>query len=80
MRTKAFKNELGFFIVIDEDVFEMNTQANLPNGVNLYLGTIKELDKKAFGKRIALRDLPGGVLEGIELRKRITKQEGGATK
>jgi hypothetical protein len=24
--------------------------------------------------------LPGGVLEGIELRKRITKQEGGATK
>jgi len=76
MRVKAYQNELGFIIVIGEDVFEMNRDANVPNGVNLYLGTTKELNKKVFGKRIALRDLPEGVLEGIKIRKEMIKQEG----
>ena len=75
MKVKAYQNELGYIVVIDNDVFEMNRQAGLPSGVNLYIGTVKELDKKVFGKRIALRDLPGGVLEGIKIRKRIIKQE-----
>jgi len=75
MKVKAYQNELGYIVVIDNDVFEMNRQAGLPSGVNLYIGTVKELDKKIFGKRIALRDLPGGVLEGIKIRKRIIKQE-----
>ena len=74
MRVKAYKNELGYIITIDKDVFEMNTQANLPSGVNLYLGTIDERDKKVFGKRITLRDLPGGVLEGIRIRKEMIKK------
>ena len=75
MRVKAYQNKFGFIVVIGEDVFEMNRDANAPNGVNLYLGTIKELNKKIFGKRIALRDLPGGVLEGIKIRKEIIEQE-----
>jgi len=74
MRTKVYQNELGFIVVIGEDVFEMNRDANAPNGVNLYLGTTKELNKKVFGKRIALRDLPEGVLEGIKIRKEMIRR------
>jgi len=74
MRTQAYKNEISYIITIDDDVFEMDSKANLPNGVNLYIGKKNEINRRFFGKRIALRDLPEGVLEGIKIRKEIIRR------
>jgi hypothetical protein len=71
---RAYKNDIDYIIVIGKYVFEMDAKAGLPNGVNMYLGTTNEIDRKIFGTRIKLESLPEGVWEGIRIRRKLIKE------
>jgi rRNA pseudouridine-1189 N-methylase Emg1 (Nep1/Mra1 family) len=57
------KNE-NYIITIDKSVFEMNNDANMPNGLNMYCGEILQLNSNQL-KELQLGDLPKGTLIGI---------------
>ena len=67
-----------YLIVIGKDEFEMSSDANMPNGVNHYIGTRRPSDvpynKEECLKKVELGDLPKGTLLGIisRLRNEIT--------
>jgi hypothetical protein len=71
MKIRAWKNEEDptYIVLIHEDFFEMSSDANMPNGVNLYFGREEQgLIKELFlfdKKEIMLGDLPKGTLLGI---------------
>jgi len=79
MRVKAYKNKFGYVIIIDTHVYEMNTHANLPDGVNFYQGEVDEdfAGTRHWGERVRIKDLPEGVKEGIKIRKQMLKEERG---
>lgn len=66
---KTYNN---FIIVIDKSVFEMSSNANQPNGLNMYCGEELQLRSPGDMKELQLGDLPNGVLIGIIYR--LTQQ------
>jgi len=39
---KVYKAKYNFLVTIGNDVFEMSTNASMPNGVNMYAGELNE--------------------------------------
>jgi len=39
-----YKAQYNYLVVIGTDVYEMSDNANMPNGVNMYSGTLTEHD------------------------------------
>jgi hypothetical protein len=54
----------NYIITIDNSVFEMNANANQPNGLNMYCGEELQLNSSQL-KELQLGDLPKGTLIGI---------------
>lgn len=59
---KAYNTSTGYIIEIAGEAYEMSENANMPNGVNMYLGAI---DFQVFGAETALCDLPLGTKRAI---------------
>lgn len=59
---KAYNTTTGYIIEISGEAYEMSDNADMPNGVNMYLGNI---DFQVFGKETALCDLPDGTKRAI---------------
>lgn len=49
------KDKYGYLVKINDDFFDMNDRASMPNGVNMYSGTSKEV--KLSGKIINILEL-----------------------
>ena len=49
-----------FTLIIDEDLWFMSADANMPNGVCMYGGTIAEYDTQDLGVEVELDELPQG--------------------
>jgi hypothetical protein len=65
----AYKDEKSpsYLIVINKSVFEMDSRADQPNGVNIFFD---QLDSVSFSgmEKVKLETLPKGVLNGIKFR------------
>ncbi len=60
------KNWPTYLVRIGNDVFEMNQNANLPNGVNMYFGDWKECEEYCKGNKLTGEDrIPVGIIEAI---------------
>lgn len=57
-----------YTIVINGDFYCMSINANMPNGVNMFMGSIPELQLTKSDKEVSLMDLPGVVREAIAKR------------
>jgi len=73
MKIKAYKSisTESYFITIGNSVYEMNNEANKPNGLNLYCGKKSEIEKfnrDIFKNEVLLIDLPKIILYSILLR------------
>jgi hypothetical protein len=72
MKVSVYKSKAGYasdyIVVIGRHVFEMSADANMPNGVNIYLGTLSS--GEYYGKPIPKSKVPKGVLKGIQERMR----------
>jgi len=55
-------------IVIGGEVFTMSDNATAPNGVNQYMGTVREVDFSRIGIRVNIAKLPYQMLLGIKSR------------
>ena len=55
-------------IIIGGDVFTMSDNATAPNGVNQYMGTVREVDFSRIGIRANIAKVPYQVLLGIKDR------------
>lgn len=67
---RIFDNSYGYLVIIGDTIYEMSTDAHLPNGVNQVFASVR--DNPAFmdslkkdHKPIHLADLPKGTLIGI---------------
>jgi len=59
-----------YTVFIDKDVYGMSSNANMPNGVCMYIGSIADIEKgKHLGKRIDVKKLPKGTKAAICDRK-----------
>ena len=59
-----------YTVFIGKDVYGMSSDANMPNGVNMYAGSTDEIKKgKHHGKRIDVKKLPKGTKIAICSRK-----------
>jgi hypothetical protein len=68
MNIKAYRNRYSnYLVIIDQSVFEMSSNANQPNGVNIYLGEVNDLklDDCNESNAVMIGDLPKGTLLGI---------------
>jgi len=66
----VYSSETGFVVDINDQLFEMSHNANMPNGVNLYIGRVHECQGFIEGLHL-LSDgvaLPSGLIAGIEQR------------
>lgn len=58
-----------YTVIIDGDIYTMSITANMPNGVNMYLGNVLDPEIRAINpkvdKKIELTDLPKVVQEAI---------------
>ena len=62
-------NGIDYAVIIDESVYEMNQHANMPNGVNIYLGELYEIRPEALeGDQIKFAQSPQGLQVGIRMR------------
>jgi len=61
---KVFQGEFDFVVRLGNEMFEMSQDANMPNGVNIYLGRVEQIETKDM-KEIQLGDCPKGLLLGI---------------
>lgn len=60
---RVWKTDYDWIVAIGDDCYEMNQDANQPNGVCIYLGTIGELDAKRWRRELNRTDyIPVGVL------------------
>lgn len=65
---KIRDNGLDYYVLIDGDVYEMNKQANQPNGVCIYIGKLEGKLKKDIQLEsdiIDLKDVPEGIKKQI---------------
>ena len=68
---KVFDNGNDFTVVIGKNVYEMNDEAMMPNGVNIFLGEISEFPDKNFGKKV--KTIPDQVKRAIKEREPETE-------
>ena len=71
-KVKVFLNkELNHYVVLlGSSLYEMNYHANMPNGVDIYLGELLPGEDLAEAfTPVELKDLPNGVRLAIEDRK-----------
>ena len=52
----VYDSKYNYLVVIANDVYEMNSEAHAPNGVNIYSGTLAEHDF-SDDKKIPLSEL-----------------------
>jgi len=57
-----------YTVIIDNAVFSMSHNATSPQGVNQYVGELKDLPKAKEGTKVELKDLPEDVRKAIDLR------------
>jgi len=63
--TEAFD---PYTVVIGDSVFTMSSNADSPQGVNMYIGEIEDYNIEDFGIPIPLSEAPEGVQRGIKQR------------
>jgi len=68
---KVYDNGTDYTIVVGKNVYEMNNEAMMPNGVNIYLGDIDEFPDKHFGKEV--KQIPEQVKRAIKNREPETE-------
>lgn len=64
---RVYKQRHGFIVRIGDDVFEMNHEADRPNGVNTHIGDFKEFTFPK--KQLALGEIPEVILKAIAQRQ-----------
>lgn len=58
-----------YTVIIDDDVFSMSGNANIPNGCNYYVGKLKSIPPETLTKEIKdIQSLPEGLRIGITKR------------
>ena len=70
-RIRVYKGRYNFIVVADRgwggrDTWEMSENAMSPNGVNLFMGSMRRGEPEDFGERVKTRDLPTGTQRAIE--------------
>ena len=66
-----------YTVIIKNQLYLMSSDANMPNGVNIYSGNVSWRDWDAmaegtFGKEISFEELPEGTK--IAIRERLTEE------
>ena len=53
----VYDSRYGYSVVIGEHVYDMNSDAHSPNGVNMFAGNVSEYAFKETDKKIPLSEL-----------------------